>query len=184
MSTARERQRTLAARDDEDDLLLVKRGLALEVEDLRRVCRGAASAGHAVTPRLLLYARDAPPLTQAVVEEVVEEHLRQLRRVREQVVEKRRGELREGRVVGREDREGVALLRRALHEEAADRVGRRQRCAGSSGRPRTWSADTRLAVEIAVTSVERLGVACASAMMSCFGSAKLAGTTAGGRGRR
>ena len=34
-----------------------------------------------------------------------------------------------------------------------------------------------MAVEIAVTSVERLGVALASAIISCVGSSKFAGTT-------
>ena len=78
----------LAARDDEDDGLVVERALLLEVEDLRRV--------------------------QAVVEQVVLEDLGELRRVREEVAEERLVEVGEGLVVGREDCEGVALLRRAL----------------------------------------------------------------------
>jgi len=78
----------LAARDDEDDGLVVEGALLLEVEDLSRV--------------------------QAVVEQVVLEDLGELRRVREEVAEERLVEVREGLVVGREDGEGIALLRRAL----------------------------------------------------------------------
>ena len=148
----------LAARDDEDDGLVVERALLLEVEDLRRV--------------------------QAVVEEVVLEDLGELGRVREEVAQQRLVELREGVVVGREDREGVALLGRALQRRVGIGRGRRrsdQESASAlpgSAAPLACSADTRPAVETAVTSVERLGVACARATMSCLGRAKLAGTTA------
>jgi hypothetical protein len=83
-------------------------------------CSGKEVEWRGVSPQAAWMLPLRLPLTKAVVEEVVLEDLCQLRRVREEVGQERRGQLREGVVVGREDGERVALLRCALHHRPRD----------------------------------------------------------------
>jgi hypothetical protein len=118
----------LAAGHDEDDFLAVKRGDGLEVADLCGVCTGRPRVrveGELVRAHtcacVIIQRRRA--LTNAVVQQVVLEHLGELGRVREEVGEERRGELREGVVVGRKHRVGVALRGSALQERTREGGG-------------------------------------------------------------